>query len=417
MRKPLAQRIAEGLPGPCSRWARTRVGRKFLRDRVAITASLVIAAYIAVGLFVLLGGVSAERCNAQIGAVKLPGFGLEPPAVIRRQHAESALSRVDSAMQSSDPKTRLQNLTINNRAFDQSLELSSVSAKLDRAFGLYDALAIADEELEADPELLAKLEELESMVDGFLVSDSKAGSWSRNLELCLGTDTQGRSIFLRTIFSIKVAVQIGLVTALVSTLIGSLMGAAAGYYGGWVDHLVTWIYSTFSSIPNLVFLVVLAYAFSSLDMLVMGRPIDQTLIPVYIAFCATFWIGPCRVIRGETMKIRELEYVQAAVANGFSSVYILLRHVLPNTVHLMLINFSLLLIGAIKSEVILSYLGLGVQPGAGASWGIMIRDSKSEVLEAFFWQIGSASLFMFVFVLAFNLLSDALQDAFDPKHV
>ncbi|MEZ6105221.1 MAG: ABC transporter permease [Pirellulaceae bacterium] len=149
----------------------------------------------------------------------------------------------------------------------------------------------------------------------------------------------------------------------------------------------------------------------------LGKPIGQTLIPVYIAFCATFWIGPCRVIRGETMKIRELEYVQAAVANGFSSIYILFRHVLPNTIHLMLINFSLLLIGAIKSEVILSYLALGVQPGAGASWGIMIRDAKSEVLESFFWQIGAASVLMFIFVLAFNILSDALQDAFDPKHV
>lgn len=114
------------------------------------------------------------------------------------------------------------------------------------------------------------------------------------------------------------------------------------------------------------------------------------------------------------MKLKELEYVQAATTVGFSGMYILVRHVLPNTAHLMLINFSLLLIGAIKSEVILSFLGLGVK--SGASWGIMISDSKPEVINGFFWQIGTATAFMFVLVLAFNILSDALQDVFDPKH-
>ena len=117
------------------------------------------------------------------------------------------------------------------------------------------------------------------------------------------------------------------------------------------------------------------------------------------------------------MKLKELEYVQAARTAGFGSMRVLFRHVLPNTSHLMLINFSLLLIGAIKSEVILSFLGLGVK--SQPSWGIMIRDAgnNGDVMTGFFWQIGTATVFMFFLVLAFNILSDALQDAFDPKHL
>ncbi|MCH2595452.1 MAG: ABC transporter permease, partial [Pirellulales bacterium] len=166
------------------------------------------------------------------------------------------------------------------------------------------------------------------------------------------------------------------------------------------------------SIPNLVLLVVIAFAFSDSE-----SDAKDTLLPVYIAFCATFWIGTCRVIRGETMKLKELEYVQAARTAGFGSMRVLFRHVLPNTSHLMLINFSLLLIGAIKSEVILSFLGLGVK--SQPSWGIMIRDAgnNGDVMTGFFWQIGTATVFMFFLVLAFNILSDALQDAFDPKHL
>ena len=218
-----------------------------------------------------------------------------------------------------------------------------------------------------------------------------------------------------------------MVTATISVLLGAFLGAIAGYFGGWVDHLIVWLYTTFSSIPGLVLLVVIAYAFTDLDVEIPftsggkgengGVLIKDSLLPVYIAFCATFWIGTCRVIRGETMKLRQLEYVQAARTSGFGSLYILIRHVLPNTAHLMLINFSLLLIGAIKSEVILSFLGLGVK--SQPSWGIMIRDANtnSEVMNGFFWQIGTATAFMFVLVLAFNILSDALQDALDPKHI
>lgn len=228
----------------------------------------------------------------------------------------------------------------------------------------------------------------------------------------LGTDRQGRSIFLRTLYSAKIAIQVGVVVGFTAVLFGSILGAAAAFFGGWVDHLVAWLYSTFSSIPQLVLLAVLSFMFLS-DALAGFRGLPS----LYFAFAMTFWIGPCRVIRGESMKIKELEYVQAATAIGFGRFYILVRHIIPNTLHLMFINFSLLFIGAIKGEVILTFLGLGLPLGSGASWGIMISQAKAEVVQGFFWQIGAATAFMFVLVLAFNILSDALQDAFDPKHV
>lgn len=226
--------------------------------------------------------------------------------------------------------------------------------------------------------------------------------------MMLGTDQQGRSILLRALYSAKIAIQVGLIVSFVAVLFGSIIGAAAGYFGGFIDHLVIWLYSTFSSIPYLVLLVVLSFMFT-------GSPLEKTLIPLYVAFSLTFWIGPCRVTRGEALKLKSLDYVQAAQALGASKTRILLKHIIPNTSHLMFINSSLLFIGAIKGEVVLTYLGLGLKEGA--SWGIMISQSNTEIVSGFFWQIGAATFFMFVLVLAFNIMTDALQDAFDPKHV
>lgn len=257
-------------------------------------------------------------------------------------------------------------------------------------------------------ELEAKILEIQPMPTGW------AGI-KYTFRTFLGTDSSGASIACKGFYSIKIAFMIGFVVSVASVIIGTLLGASAAFFGGWVDYVVLWVISTLSSIPSLVLLMVIVYAF-------FGHPYFDNaakhpglaLIPVYAAFIATFWISTARVIRGEVMKIKELEYVQAATAIGFSRFYILIRHVLPNTLHLMFINFSLLFIGAIKSEVILSFLGVGVK--GQPSWGIMISQAKEDVSRFFFWQIGTATALMFILVLAFNILSDALQDAFDPKH-
>jgi len=222
-----------------------------------------------------------------------------------------------------------------------------------------------------------------------------------------GTDRQGRSILVRTVASIDVAMSVGLITALIAVGIGTLLGSIAGYYGGRADDLVVWLYSTLSSIPYLLLLLVLSYSAAH----VFGKGIAA----VYIAFGATFWVGPCRVIRAEVLKIRELDYIQAAIALGAPRARILIRHVIPNVAHLSFVYFALVFIGAIKSEVILSFLGLGVQNQP--SWGVMIDQARAELAVDFYWQIGAATAFMFVLVLAFNVFTDTLQDVLDPKNV
>tara|TARA_R110002072_G_scaffold42064_21_gene118765 strand:+ start:10390 stop:12021 length:1632 start_codon:yes stop_codon:yes gene_type:complete len=293
-------------------------------------------------------------------------------------------------------------------AVDALFDLEPMDPVYDEAVvgQIRDGLSGASERINA--QVNAKLDEIEPVLMRLYPMPTGVEGAVYKLRMLLGTDRQGQSILLRALYSAKIAIQVGLIVAFFAVLFGSIIGAAAGYFGGAIDHVVIWLYSTFSSIPYLVLLVVLSFMFT-------GSSVERTLIPLYVAFSLTFWIGPCRVTRGEALKLRSLDYVQAAQALGASRARILLKHILPNTSHLMFINSSLLFIGAIKGEVVLTYLGLGLKDGV--SWGNMITQSGEQIRAGFFWQIGSATFFMFVLVLSFNVLTDALQDAFDPKHV
>jgi len=424
------------------RIVRSRAVRKFSRNRMAMAALVVILVYLAVGIACMFGAISVREVSARVGPDAIPGW-LEPQGPEKRLRDTAFYSKlIETAIKRSDPEAaiaaielgerRAANLTVpefkalakeaeeryDEIGLDLFDEIASLRSQIRRAGmpdaapkDLLDAAAIAAKEAEiVRLQALAevKLAELEALTLRMIpMPDGFAGTMYR-FRTFLGTDRQGRSISIRAIYSIRIALQVGIIVGLVAVGFGTLMGGAAAFFGGWVDHGVTWLYTTFSSIPQLVLLSLIAYVF-------LGVTFFDELIPVYAALSLTFWIGPCRVIRGEVMKIKELEYVQAATAIGFRRGYIMLRHVLPNTSHLMLINFSLLFIGAIKTEVILTFLGLGVKNGA--SWGIMIEQSRQEVINGFFWQIGAATALMFGLVLAFNIVSDALQDAFDPKHV
>ena len=413
----------------------SRSWRKFVQHRPALIASVIIATYVLVALSVMITGwITLDDTNRRVGPPNVPGFGLQPDAEQRMEIAEHLAERIESLCDRKEPVTALREFRDlgSRRLADLSVEQFQEHAE--SVWEVYDQLAKLENvndavvASESSARVNSLLSDLDARCEQFLLPVAQTGSTWRTLELLLGTDRQGRSIFLRAVYSIRVAIMVGLVTGVMAVLIGTLTGLAAGYFGGVVDGLISWLYSTFASIPSIVLLIVLAFMFAGGDLdqfinsytgnllrtLVGGR-LDETLIPVYISFAITYWIGPCRVIRGETLKIKELEYVQAAVVMGYGRTRILLRHVLPNVTHLMLISFSLLFIGAIKSEVILSYLGLGVQNGP--SWGLMISQSSQEVMKGFFWQIGTATAFMFVLVLAFNILTDALQDVFDPKHV
>ncbi len=388
------------------RFMKSREVRKLLRNRLALVSLAISGLYLTVGLAVLLFGlITLDDTEVRVGMDSTPGFGREVKPEERFETCDWYLTRFERLLKRKDVDSAIAEWdTVAYRKL--AIDADQLEERVDEAIEIYEELE-EEEDLDERPELESRLAELETIMASFFVTPSGFDKLLYDARLCLGTDRQGRSILVRGLYSIKVAVQIGLIVSLIAVTLGSLLGCAAAFFGGWVDHLVIFLYSTLSSIPNLVLLTMLAFAFT-------GSSVEETLIPVYVAFCATFWIGPCRVIRGETLKLKELEYVQAATAVGFGRLRIMVKHIIPTTAHLMFVNFSLLFVGAIKGEVILSFLGLGVKKGP--SWGIMISASRPEVLNGFFWQIGTATVLMFGLVLSFNILTDALQDAFDPKH-
>ncbi len=222
-----------------------------------------------------------------------------------------------------------------------------------------------------------------------------------NAEHWLGTDFLGRSVLVKVIHGTQVAMSVGLISSMIAIPIGVFFGAVAGYFGGWIDEVVVWFYTTFSSVPQIMLLMSIAF--------ILGKGITT----VYIALGLTSWIGLARLIRGEVMKHKNRDYVQAAGSLGAGHGRKLFKHILPNVSHIVIIFTSLQFQVAIKSEVILSYLGLGVsgQP----SWGKMIDDAKLELAREVWWQLAGATVAMFFVVLAFNILGDALRDALDPK--
>lgn len=216
-----------------------------------------------------------------------------------------------------------------------------------------------------------------------------------------GTDIFGRSVLVKVIRGTQVAMSVGLASAAIAIPIGVILGALAGYYGGWVDDFVTWLFTVFSSVPNIMLLISITF--------ILGKGI----FAVYIALGATSWVTLCRLIRGEVIKHKDREYVQAAGAIGGGDFRKLFIHILPNVFHIVIINTSMQFQTAIKSEVILSYLGIGVQNEP--SWGTMIDDAKLELVRGVWWQLAGATLAMFLILLAFNILGDALRDSLDPK--
>lgn len=237
-----------------------------------------------------------------------------------------------------------------------------------------------------------------------------AGDWQAEIgqsymppsaDAIFGTDIFGRSVWYKTLKGTEVAMSVGLVTAVISMVIGVTLGAISGYFGGKIDELIVWFYTTFSSIPYIMLLVAITF--------ILGKG----LLAVYLALGLTSWVSLCRLIRGEVIRHKEREYVHAAQAIGGGDMRKLFKHILPNVLHLVIIHFSLQFQIAIKSEVILSYLGLGVQ--GRPSWGTMIDDAKLELARGVWWQLGAATLAMFLVVLAFNTLGDALRDSLDPK--
>lgn len=230
----------------------------------------------------------------------------------------------------------------------------------------------------------------------------KTAETERHETLPFGGDRLGRDVLAKAIKGTEISLFVGVAAALVATLIGTVLGALAGFFGARVGDFLEWLYSVFTAIPD----ILLIFAFAA----VVGRGVESVVLILGL----TGWTGIYRLVRAEFLKHSVREYVRAAEAIGAGTGARIFRHILPNVSHVVLVQLSILVVGFIKAEVILSYLGLGVRVDQ-VSWGTMLAEAQTELILGHWWQLVAATAFMAVFVTAFSMMTDALRDALDPK--
>ncbi|MFZ4699801.1 MAG: ABC transporter permease [Candidatus Methylumidiphilus sp.] len=237
-----------------------------------------------------------------------------------------------------------------------------------------------------------------------------------------GTDKVGEDVFFQSLKSIRTGLLIGTLTTFITLPLALTLGILAGYYRGWVDDIIQYIYTTLNSIPGVLLiaasmLLMQAYMARHEDEFAsLALRADFRLLFLCMILGLTSWTGLCRLLRAETLKLREMEYVQAARALGVHQGTILLRHIMPNVFHLVIISVALDFSSLVLAEAVLSYVNIGVDPTT-ESWGNMINSARLEMAREpiVWWSLSAAFVFMFALVLAANLFADAVRDAFDPR--
>lgn len=233
--------------------------------------------------------------------------------------------------------------------------------------------------------------------------DPRATRQPPSAEYLLGTDTAGRDMWSRLIYAGRISLSVGVVSVSIYITIGTILGAMAAYYGGWVDSLIMRFTDTVMSFPDLI-IIITVVAF-----------IGPSIYNVMLAIGLLGWPGTCRLVRGQVLALREIEFVEAAHSTGLPTGRILWRHILPNVVPYLIVVATLGMAGAILTEAGLSFLGLGVQPPT-PSWGNMLHSAQRlTLLEQYPHLWLSPGLMIAVTVLSINFIGDALRDALDPR--
>jgi peptide/nickel transport system permease protein len=239
----------------------------------------------------------------------------------------------------------------------------------------------------------------------------------------LGTDKVGQDVLYQSLKSIRTALVIGTITTLVTLPLGVLLGIAAGYFKGWIDDIITYVYTTINSIPSVLLIaasVLLMQGYierNAHPFQTTAERADIRLLLLCVILGLTSWTGLARLLRGESLKLRELEFIQAAHAFGVTHARTITRHILPNTMHIVLIALVMEFSSLVLAEAVLSYIGVGVDPTM-ISFGTMINTARLEMGREpmVWWSLSAAFSFMVVLVLAANLFADAVRDAFDPRN-
>ena len=356
--------------------------RRLRADNVAMIALTIVAAFL---LTILLSatGIIASDWEQETGvSYAPPSFAANTDTQDNTHHSEQSTHTSSAPVSVSDnPLDPLRDVIKSLRQQENGNNSAAV-----KDYGIADPLAKEMAEIHT---ALAKA--------------GKAKIAERKATLPFGADKWGHDIIKKTIKGAETSILVGIIAAFLATFLGTLFGAVAGYFGGRIDDFFNWFYSIFTSIPYLLLILSVAA--------VLQQKGISTIILI-LAF--TGWTGPFRLMRAEYMKHKAREYVWAADAIGASHLRKMFVHIFPNVSHVALVQVSILVVGFIKSEVILSFLGFGVPVGT-VSWGSMLNEAQNELILGKWWQLVAATAAMAVLVTAFSLFTDALRDALDPK--
>ncbi|MDP9145546.1 MAG: ABC transporter permease [Actinomycetota bacterium] len=253
------------------------------------------------------------------------------------------------------------------------------------------------------PALFAGLITTHDPLRGELADRLIPPAWAEggSLTYPLGTDKQGRDILTRMIYGARISLTVSSLTILIGAVVGSTLGLLAGYFGGWIDRIVSWLIDTFLSLPHVLLALVIVAA------------IGPSFVTIIAIIAITIWASFARQVRGETLSVRETEYVARARVAGASSFRILLRHVLPNVANTLIVLATLQVGVVILEESSLSFIGAGI-PRPNPSWGVMVADGRDQILTAW-WISFFPGLAILLVVLSLNLMGDWLRDFLDPK--
>lgn len=270
--------------------------------------------------------------------------------------------------------------------------------------GAQKALFYVDKDQQALPENPRDpLRDIIKKLNAEISAEKITAETEKRTTLPFGADKWGRDIIQKTIKGAQTSITVGLIAALLATFLGTIFGAFSGYFGGWIDDTFNWFYNVFTSIPYLLLILSVAAVLQ-----------QRGVSTIILILALTGWTSTFRLIRAEYMKHKEREYVLAADAIGASNYRKMFAHIFPNVSHVALVQMSILVVGFIKSEVILSFLGFGVPVGV-VSWGSMLNEAQTEIILGKWWQLVAATAAMALLVTAFSLFTDALRDALDPK--
>jgi len=368
--------------------------RRLRSDRVAMVSLVIVAAFLV--MMILSGtGLIASDWNREVGV------NYAPPSFLETEGAKPAATQ--SAPVSAEvaaPGTEYKSTVVDpiGDVIEQLRGAAAPTAPSAGAATAPSAGAAAPEEKSVDP-----LADVMADIRAGKGVTAQAKPEERKATLPFGGDKWGRDVLKKTIKGSETSIFVGLASAALATFLGTVFGAVAGYYGRWVDDFFNWFYSVFSSIPYLLLILAVAAVLQ-----------QKGMLTIILILGLTGWTGVFRLLRAEYLKHKSREYVQAADAIGASNARRMFIHIFPNVSHVVLVQLSILVVGFIKSEVILSFLGFGV-PVDVVSWGSMLNEAQNELILGKWWQLVAATTAMALLVTAFSLFTDSLRDALDPK--